>query len=1006
MSSFSEEEIEEFKVEALELLDGAEKSLLSLDDGGDFRTCFDTTFRGLHNLKGAAGMMELDRLQAHTHELESIFMKFKSADSIPKHYISFFLRGIDAAKVILDGDEVQFNYNPEESVEARPVAAAAAVEEVQSAHAEEAENSSEVISVNDEFLEECEEIIDRVSECLQFIENDEPSKDIVDAIYRDVHSLKGAAYLFSCNMIGDIGHAMESSLEKVRNGTHGMSPKLLNGLFKSLEVLESIVNKMKVKASIDDFAPIVPVLARALTSASEQLPKIEVKDVDEVKAVEEKLEVMAKVVELPKVQKKVSPEAPAHIQHEKGDSEGGTGSIRVPVSLLDNLMTLMGEMVLVRNQVLQFSNQFENLELQGMSKRLNVVTSEIQEEMMKTRMQPIGNVLSKFNRVVRDLSHDLNKKINIVLSGTETELDKTLLEAIKDPLTHIIRNACDHGIETPDERVHSGKAETGTINVKSYHEGGQVIIEIIDDGKGLNKEKLIAKAIEKNIITQTKAATLTDKQVFELIFAPGFSTAAAVTNVSGRGVGMDVVRTNIEKIGGTVDISSALGLGTSIKLKIPLTLAIIPALLVKCGNENFAIPQVKLEELVRVDQQTSEVKVESLHGSPVYRLRGKILPLVDLRKLLHLSEEKINYATGTFNIVVLNSDGVPFGVIVDEVLDTADIVVKPINRLLKSLQVYSGATILGDGSIALIFDVLGVSKVAQILSKAENTTSQETKIKHSEFQDFLLVGLDSSVKHAITLNYVHRLEEFRQKDIEYSGMQPVIRYRDALLPIIDVNKSLGFNSTLSQLEKISVVVVEKAGAFYGLAVNEILDTLSTELQVKPTVKEHPGIFGNLSTESELIVVVDPFEIISNEGFVKDEVVEKDQKSGTVLLVEDTIFFQRAIRDVLEKRGYKVICANNGREALSILEKGEHNFNIIVSDIEMPHLNGFEMARAIRSDSRWKTIPLIAVSSKADRDHIKKGMSVGFDMYLEKLKPQVLCAAISELTSHRAEKRVS
>lgn len=1010
MSSFSEEEIEEFKVEALELLESAEKSLLALDDGEDFKTHFDTIFRGFHNLKGAAGMMELNELQAHTHELESILMRFKTADEIPKAHISFFLRGIDAARSILDNEEVNFSYEVQEQ------GAQDLKEEINSpVKSSDSYHISENDPARDEFLYECEEIVERVSSCLQDLESMLYTKETIDALYRDVHSLKGSAYLFSCTILGDIGHAMESSLEKVRNETHTPSEKLVNGLFKSLEVIERVIQKMKTHSTIDDFAPIVPVLSKALALAADQLPEVEVRS-KETSMEEETLEMMVEEIKAP-VDLKVAPvkkevSKPAFAQKnsvEKNDAQTGenASSIRVPVALLDNLMTLMGEMVLVRNQVLQYSNKTEDLEFLSMSKRLNVVTSEIQEEMMKTRMQPIGNVLSKFTRVVRDLSQDLKKSINLHLSGTETELDKSLLEAIKDPLTHIIRNACDHGIETPDIRLANGKPETGNVTVKAYHEGGQVIIEVRDDGRGLDKEKLISKAIEKNIITIAKAQTLSDKQVFALIFAPGFSTAQTVTNVSGRGVGMDVVRTNIEKIGGTIDLSGELGHGTVIKLKIPLTLAIIPALLVKCGEGTFAIPQVKLEELVRVDQLESETKIESLHGSPVFRLRGKILPLVDLNNILQINKEKrSDYSRGVYNIAVLNSDGTPFGVIVDEVMDTADIVVKPINRLMKTLQVYSGATVLGDGSIALIFDVLGISKVAQIESKKNMEEMVEKKSLASDVQDFLLIGLNSPTKHAITLNYVHRLEEFKSSDIELSGNQKVVRYREHLLPIISTNHSLGYQDEMEQKGQINVVVIEKAGAFYGLEVNGILDTYSTTREVKPVLRTHPGIFGNISEQDELIVVIDPFEIIGNESLLTDEVsAVTGNHSGNILLVEDTVFFRRAIKEVLEKKGYNVVTANDGLEALEALEKHEDFFDIIISDIEMPRVNGFDLVKAIRMENRWKTLPMIALSSKADKNHIKKGMEAGFDMYLEKFKPQVLCAAVAELTQTQ-EKRAS
>jgi two-component system chemotaxis sensor kinase CheA len=698
----------------------------------------------------------------------------------------------------------------------------------------------------------------------------------------------------------------------------------------------------------------------------------------------------------------------------------------VPVSLLDNLMTLMGEMVLVRNQVLQFSNKSEDLEFLSMSKRLNVVTTEIQGEMMKTRMQPIGNVLTKFNRVVRDLSQELSKNLNITLQGADTELDKSLLEAIKDPLTHIVRNSCDHGIETPEVRRKSGKPEVGTIAIKAYHEGGQVVIEITDDGKGLHKDMLVNKAIEKGVLTTIQAAKMTEKEIFNLIFAPGFSTAAKITNVSGRGVGMDVVRTNIERIGGTVDLASEAGRGTQIKIKIPLTLAIVPALLVKCGTGTFAIPQVKLEELVRVDQSSGDNRIEYLHGSPVYRLRGNILPLVDLNKILGTRPGGENPDPTIINIAVLNAEQCSFGVIIDEVQDTADIVVKPLNRLLKSLQVYSGATVLGDGSIALIFDVLGLSKVAQLghskeKNQASNNALAEKTRKLTELQDFLLVRLNSATKHAIVLNYVNRLEEFKTTDIELSGNQRVIRYRDLILPLISASEQLGYPRNDAKTETKPVVVIQRAGAFYGIEVEEILDTLSTDSEVDAGVVKQPGIFGNLNTKEELIVVVDPFELINRcfpdmnssngiETMLQTSNVKQIQPpqnaiiaaraSGRVLLVEDTVFFRKAIKSVLEKTGYEVITANDGREALEILNKQGSAFDVIVSDIEMPRMNGFQLAEQVRHHPVYANIGMLAVSSRADSKSMTEGSKAGFDLYLEKLKPAVLISAVEQVMKKR------
>ena len=540
----------------------------------------------------------------------------------------------------------------------------------------------------------------------------------------------------------------------------------------------------------------------------------------------------------------------------------GTSSIRVQVSLLDSLMTLMGEMVLVRNQVLQFSSRSEDLGILGMSKRLNAVTNEIQSGIMKTRMQPIGNLLEKFHRVTRDLSGELGKKISLQLSGAETELDKSLLEDLKDSLTHIVLNSCDHGIEPPAERLAAGKPEAGTVSIKAFHESGQVIVEVADDGRGLRPETLVAKAVEKGLISREQAERLSEKEALGLIFAPGFSTAEKVTSVSGRGVGMDVVRVNIERVGGTIELSSTPGAGALIRLKIPLTLAIVPALLVRCRNATFAIPQVKLEELLRLD--AGEGGVELLHGVPVYRLRGKVLPLVDLAVVLGLgSRPASNLVESALTIAVLQGEGGSFGVIIDEVRDTADIVVKPLTRLLKSLQVYSGATILGDGSVALILDVTGLSQVSRLGREkaAAPMRAPDADARAGESKDFLLVNLNSPTKHALPLGCVHRLEELQPSQVELSGGMRVVRYRGQVLPLVSANQVLGYGDPGARAGQIPVVVMRFEGRLFGIEVCSVSDTFSTNLPVLPSLRRQHGIAGNIGTSGELVVVLDPAALV-------------------------------------------------------------------------------------------------------------------------------------------------
>jgi two-component system chemotaxis sensor kinase CheA len=984
--------------------------LLELDQGGDFRSCFDQVFRTFHNLKGSAGIMDLTEVENHTHKLETILMNLKDEDSMPKVFITFFLNGIDATRSLLDGEKVSFSYEVDSSEDIGHLKISQ-IEPQTDTDLDSVQGecmSQEAIA---EFVSDSEEILGRVSLYLEIIEKNSDDSSAIDCFYREIHTLKGNSYLFSFGVVGALTHQMESNFESIREGEGTLTSEHINCLFKCINILESIFGEIKNSGNDKRFQAVSDLMIKALAVLANPgtAQETEVRSEESKSEANEIQHELEKCVAVQEQELEHEQEANATITAVKKENANANASIRVPVPLLDSLMTLVGEMVLVRNQVLQFAGEVEDLDFLKMSKKLNIVTSEIQEEMMKTRMQPISNLLQKFSRVVRDLSSELQKEITISFEGSETELDKNLLEAIKDPLTHIVRNSCDHGIELPDIRVANGKAAGGEINIKSYHEGGQVIIEITDDGKGLDKEALLEKAIEKGVINSSEAERLSDKDIFSLIFAPGFSTAAAITNVSGRGVGMDVVRTNIEKIGGSIDLQSKVGLGTTIKIKIPLTLAIMPALIVKCEDMDYAIPQVSIKELVRVDSEDESNQIEMLHGGPVWRLRGSIIPLVDLANLLRPTiQQRKDYSQTNCNIVFVDSGQGTFGVIVDDVQDTIDIVVKPINKLLKNLQIYSGATILGDGSVTLILDMLGVSRVAQVDNYKIDAEVEEDLVTGEE-KDFLLFMLNSNTKHAIALSYVDRLEEFKSSIIENSAGESVIRYGDALLPLIYMSEVFtGEKFSQEGVDTLSVVVVEKAGRFYGLVVEQILDTLSTSHNLDLPLVAEGFVFGNLIMEEELIVVLNPFEFI-DKRFPQNKVgageVSKDVSEMTpkvILLVEDTVFFRKTISQCLESVGHTVVCAGDGQEGLNQLEK-RSDIELIVSDIEMPNLNGFEMAKAIRGRSEFQEIPMIAVSSKADDKHIKKGKEAGFNMYLEKLKQDQLLESIS---SFRTGKKAS
>jgi two-component system chemotaxis sensor kinase CheA len=524
-------------------------------------------------------------------------------------------------------------------------------------------------------------------------------------------------------------------------------------------------------------------------------------------------------------------------QNEQKQSSVAANNIRVDVKLLDKVMDLVGELVLARNQILQFTATQNEPAFLKTAQRLNQITTELQEGVMKTRMQPIGNIWNKLPRVIRDLSATCGKAVRLEMEGEGTELDKTILEAIKDPLTHIVRNSVDHGIETPPERSAAGKPSAGLLRLRAFHEGGQVNIEILDDGAGIDAEKVRAKALDKGLITPQQASRMNEREAANLIFLPGLSTAAKVTNISGRGVGMDVVKTNIEKIGGTVEVNSTKGQGTALRIKIPLTLAIIPALIVTSGDERFAIPQVSLLELVRLEGENARQGIEWIHNVAVHRLRGNLLPLVDLRGELRLGGSLMaSGGSEEINIVVLQAEGEQFGLVVDAILDTEEIVVKSLGKQLKGIACFAGATIMGDGKVALILDVHGLALRANLAAAERQVAVSSAKAARTGgssatgHESWLLFRVGKAGRMAVPLSIVARLEEIDASSVESSGGRRVVQYRGEIMPIVRISEALKL-PTEALAGPLQVVVYSEQGRRVGLVVDEILDIVDQQVSI-------------------------------------------------------------------------------------------------------------------------------------------------------------------------------
>jgi two-component system chemotaxis sensor kinase CheA len=739
-----------------------------------------------------------------------------------------------------------------------------------------------------EFLVESYENLDQLDKDLMALEDAPDDRSRLSSIFRTIHTIKGTSGFLAFPKLEHITHVGENLLVRLRDGALQLNAEITSGLLSMVDAVRSILGQIDSTATEGEeaYEALVAKLGRlkngesaappeAPASASEQA-EIEVEQVirelsNDVAAAVSESTTKSKKSRSNKAKSKAvtaqsAPAAPASIaptpaavvpaeqDHDhpapvmaaatpavkkeartvdngEGGGSAADSSVRIDVHLLDKLMNLVGELVLARNQIMQFSQGIEDAALAAASQRINLITTELQEGVMKTRMQPIRNAWSKLPRVVRDLSISCGKQVQVKMDGAETELDKTILEAIKDPLTHIVRNSVDHGIETAEVRKANGKPAEGTLWLRAYHEGGQVNIEIADDGAGINVDRVRQKAIEKGMITPEQAAAMSDRDAIQLILLPGFSTAAKVTNVSGRGVGMDVVKTNVEKIGGTLDIHSTVGHGTTLRIKIPLTLAIVPALIVTCDEDRYCIPQVSLLELVRLEGDRARKDIELMHSVPVYRLRGQLLPLVFLDEELKLRPRRSDEerrSCDVVNIVVLQAEDRQFGLVVDHINDTQEIVVKPLGQHLKGLATYAGSTIMGDGTVSLILDVLGIAQQSHVLS-AHGTRSLIDNSDNRGEQNimgisWLIVDPQDGTRAAIPLSSVSRLEEIRSESIEKTGRQQVVQYRGEIMPLVSLND-------FGQVEPdehgaISLVVYNDGRRNIGIVVGRIVDIVN------------------------------------------------------------------------------------------------------------------------------------------------------------------------------------
>ena len=725
-------------------------------------------------------------------------------------------------------------------------------------------------------------------------------------------------------------------------------------------------------------------------------------------------------------------------------------TLRVNVGLLENLMNLAGELVLSRNQLRSAVAQDNSQSIGIADQRINQVTSELQDVIMQTRLQPIGNVFAKFPRVVRDLSMSLGKDIVLDIRGKDVALDKSLIEGLSDPLTHMIRNAVDHGVETIQERQHAGKNKSGLVRIEAKHEAGHVVVEIEDDGKGIDPKKVADSAIAKGLISKEKLQAMNERDKQALIFLPGLSTSQKVSDVSGRGVGMDVVKTNLDRLGGKVEISSVVGKGSLFRIKLPLTLAIIPSLIISVGTERFAIPQANINELLRLRAEDVKNRIEVVGNSEVLVLRDEILPLVRFGEVLEVeqtfvdpvslerqsdrrkrladrrspkrergkataADEQTTYAprsdgrrtaaSSALEIAVLNTGTLTFGLVVDSFHDTEEIVVKPLGRHLKGLREYAGATILGDGAVALIVDSAGLAMKIGLTplsgtERANELANEAEQLRKSDVCSIFLFYNGADEPCALPLENVQRIERIRAEQVEEAGGRRSMQYRGESLPLVTLADTARVKP-LKDDKVLAVLVSSMHGRDVGLLGAMPVDVIETSIKIDQLTHRQQGIAGSAIVNGQTTLIADLFELVETAypewGQARADLLARSTPAGssqkTVLLAEDSAFFRAQVKKILESDGFNVLDAQDGEDAWEMLDGNPDQIDIVVTDIEMPRLNGLDLARRIRADQRTASLPIIAVTSLAGGDDISKGRAAGINDYQIKLDRDQLLASV-------------
>ncbi len=901
------------------------------------------------------------------------------------------------------------------------------------------EEDEEMLKV---FLGEIQDNLSIAENALLIVSNDVENMKVIDELFRAIHNIKGGSSVFGFTGIINMTHVMETLLSKARTREISLSKDHIDALLGGLDKLIVLAGDVTKEVDIKEEVSTIEALLNACESdtgapgtTKSETTKSDASVSDAHKSNQLNEATKKRDEKKPEEKSKEKPEEIAPVEAKPDVEKKATAvvasTLKVRIDQLNKLVDLAGELILARNQLLRVADQHLK-DTSGVSvvlQKINLIASELQEEIMNARMQPISTVFNKFNRVVHDLAGLLKKKISLTIEGGAVELDKTIVENLSDPLTHIIRNSADHGLETTQKRLDVGKTETGHIYLRAYHLGGLIHIEITDDGGGIDTGAVAKKAVASGIITEEALKNMSDSDKLRLIFAPGLSTAKQVSGVSGRGVGMDVVLTNIKKLGGTIDIKSQYGKGTTFHIALPLTMAIVSSLIVEVEGDRFAISQVNIDEIVLVNPDEIDKRLCKVQEGDVLKLRGELLPIIHLadgigkkrtytdpntkeikqERRKHIAVKNLDMSANqpdledarelkeVVKILVLKVGRNRLGIIVDEVIGGEEIVIKPMPEYFKNQNWFSGATILGDGKIALILDVNDFAAKNEVIFSEITKASQRVAgvDKYGKIDDGLervnLLVFNNGTKEqlALPIAMIQRVDEIELKKIEEIGNKEYLDYNGESMLLFRFENILPVCKPIPDNEKMAIIIIPRNSPKpLGILIKNIVDTKNIILKFEENEIESKFILGASIISERITMIIDLPTVIESIFGLKLTVVDTHKR---VLLVEDTKFYQDVEKGYLVAAGYEVTTALSGKEALKILT--QQSFDFIITDIEMPEMNGLELVEELREKNICKDIPIIAVTSVTDERYIAKSKELGFTAWIQKLNKAELIDAM-------------